>query len=195
MNGCDGKRVTVKVATCSDDVITCLLIRAAVFVGEDGCLIHEEADGNDFGSTHVIGYVDGQPAGTMRIRYFGGFAVLERMAVLRQYRKHRYGSRGVAWEVGEFAFNFARIKGYTGFYGLARDGLVDFWKRFAPEGAEFSPIPGATLVAKGIVGHPMEGSAPPLSGAVSGMGRHDLLKKREADLPAAILERAEAQAA
>lgn len=189
------KRVTVRVANSSDDVITCLLIRAAVFIGEDGCLLHEEADGNDFGATHVIGYVDGQPAGTMRIRYFGSFAILERMAVLRQYRKHRFGTRGIAWEIGEFAFNFCRVKGYTDFYGLARDGLVEFWKKFAPEGAEFHPIPGATLVSKGIIGHPMEGSAPVLPGAVTSVRQTGLLKKRESDLPTAILEAANQQAA
>jgi len=186
MSGSVNKRVEVRVASSSDDVITCMMIRAAVFIGEDGCPLHEEADGNDFGATHIIGFVDGHPAGTMRIRYFGSFAILERMAVLKQYRKHRYGTRGIAWEVGEFAFNFCRVKGYTGFYGLARDGLVEFWKKFAPDGAEFHPIPGATIVSKGIIGHPMEGSAPPLPGAVASVMETAMLKKKEADLPAAV---------
>lgn len=184
MKDLSGKRVSVRIATSAEDVTVSLMIRAAVFIGEDGCALRDEADGNDFGATHVLGFVDGNPAGTMRIRYFGSFAVLERMAVLKPYRKQRFGTRGVAWEVGEYAFNFCRVKGYDQFYGLARDGLVEFWKKFAPDGAQFTPIPGASLTLKGIIGHPMEGHAPPLPGAVTDMRTQSgMLRRREADLP------------
>ena len=177
------KDVEIKVVDSHDEFLWALMIRSAVFVGEDGRTLTDEADGNDFGATHVLARVHGKPAGAIRIRYFGQFAVLERMAVLKPYRAKRFNCRGVAWELGEFAFNFCRLKGYTRFYGQAREGLVGFWKRFAPEGATFEPIPGAYLVTAGLPCYPMEGSAPPLPNAVTGMDDHVLLKSREASLP------------
>jgi len=177
------RRVEVKVVDSNDELMLSLMIRSAVYVGEDGRLLTEEADGNDFSATHVIARVDGKPAGTVRIRYFGDFAILERMAVLKPYRLKRFGSRGVAWELGEYAFQFCRLKGYTRFYGLAREGLVDFWRRFAPDGATFEPIPGAVVFNGEMRGFPMDGFAPPLPYAVSGMDDHAVLKRRESDLP------------
>jgi len=178
-----GKRVEVKVVDTHDELMLSLMIRAAVYVGEDGRLLMQEVDGNDLNATHVIARVDGVPAGTMRIRYFGEFAMLERLAVLKPYRLKRFGCRGVAWETGEYAFQFCRLKGYTKFYGLARDGLVDFWKRFAPEGATFEPMPGEVVPYGDLIGIPMEGTAPPLSHGIKGNRDHAALKARESSLP------------
>lgn len=184
-------RVSVRIAQSQEDLLWAMMIRAAVYVGEDGCAITDEADGNDFGATHVIGTVDGRPVGTIRIRYFGGFAVLERMAVLKEFRAKRFGSRGVAWEIGEFAFQFCRLKGYTRFYGHARDGLVDFWRKFAPPGATFEPIEGAEVSYRGMTGYPMSGRAPMLNGAIGDVdsitgAEHMLVRSREASLPGAL---------
>jgi GNAT superfamily N-acetyltransferase len=172
-------RIRVSLAASHDDYVSCLLIRSAVYVGEEGRKLGDEIDGNDPAGAHMIAHVDGEPAGTMRIRYFAGFAVLERMAILKPYRRGRFGARGVAWELGEHAFSFCREKGYERFYGSARDGLVDFWRRFAPEGATFEPIPGAGYRNGGMTGHPMEGHAPPLPGAVTELADHVLLNGRE----------------
>jgi len=178
-----GKRVEVKVVDSHDELMLALMIRAAVFVGEDGRLLMEEVDGNDLAATHVIARVDGEPAGAMRIRYFGEFAVLERMAVLKPYRLKRFNCRGVAWEVGEYAFEFCRLKGYTKFYGLAREGLVDFWRRFAPPGATFEPMRGETVQYGHMLTYPMEGKAPPLAHGIRAPRDHAVLKSRESNLP------------
>jgi len=188
-NPSEKSRIKVTVVTDHHDMLSAIMIRSAVYVGEYGVPLSIESDGNDFTATHLLAKVDGSPAGTMRIRYFKDIAVLERMAILKDYRMKRYGCRGVAWELGAFAFHFCRVKGYTKFYGTARDGLVGFWQRFAPEGAEFVPIPDAEKSWADIRIHPMEGSAPPLPGSVDGYGRLDLLSCPESELPDKIVEK------
>ncbi len=49
----------------------------------------EEFDGNDFSSTHLLGYVGDEPAGCLRIRYFASFAKIERLAVRHEFRHTR----------------------------------------------------------------------------------------------------------
>ena len=106
-------------------------IRRAVFVHEFGCTEDEEFDGNDFSATQIIARVHGQVAGTMRVRYFADFIIPERLAVLPQFRKGRYGARGVAFALGTFGFNFARMKGYRHFVGYSVLGLERFWDHLA----------------------------------------------------------------
>lgn len=73
----------------------------------------EEWDGNDFTASHLLARVNGEPAGTLRIRYFGGFAKVERLAVLPKFRQKRYGRMGVAFELGDYAIEFLLRKGIT----------------------------------------------------------------------------------
>ncbi len=78
--------VTIKLAATSDELLQSFALRAAVFMGEQQCPYDEEFDGNDYTATHVIMYVDGEPAGTMRLRWFQSFCKFERCVVLRRYR-------------------------------------------------------------------------------------------------------------
>ena len=118
-------RFKTMVATTGEDVDRALAIRAAVFMTEQNCPYEEEFDGNDRVGTHILGFVDGEPAATMRIRYFAEFVKLERLAVLPRYRRTL-----IAREVVEFAVEFARRKGYRKVYGHAQKRLVRFWSRF-----------------------------------------------------------------
>ena len=70
--------VTIKLAATSDELLQSFALRAAVFMGEQQCPYDEEFDGNDYTATHVIMYVDGEPAGTMRLRWFQSFCKFER---------------------------------------------------------------------------------------------------------------------
>ncbi|MBI3675311.1 MAG: GNAT family N-acetyltransferase [Proteobacteria bacterium] len=92
---------------------------------EQSCPYDEEFDGNDRTGSHIIGYVDGEPAATIRIRYFADFVKLERLAVLPRFRRTL-----IAKEVIEAAVNFCRRKGYRTIYGHAQKRLVPFWTRF-----------------------------------------------------------------
>lgn len=100
-------------------------IRSAVFIGEQSCPYDEEFDGNDFAATHLLAYVEGEPAGCMRIRFFGDYAKLERLAVLRRFRTSR-----VSRDLVRASVELCRAKGFRRLYGHAREDLVRFWKSF-----------------------------------------------------------------
>lgn len=118
-------RFKVAIATATLEVEQAFAIRAAVFMAEQECPFAEEFDGNDHTASHVVGYVDGEPAATLRIRYFADFVKIERMAVLPRYR-----GTLIAHEVVEVAINFCREKGYARIYGHAQKRLLNFWGRF-----------------------------------------------------------------
>jgi predicted GNAT family N-acyltransferase len=123
-------RFKVVVARTSEDVEMALAIRAGVFMVEQSCPYNEEFDGNDRGATHILGFVDDEPAATMRIRYFADFVKIERLAVLPRFRRTL-----IAKDVVETGVNFCRRKGYRKMYGHAQKRLTNFWGRFG-----FKPI-------------------------------------------------------
>jgi predicted GNAT family N-acyltransferase len=103
--------VTIKLAATSDEMLQCFALRAAVFMGEQHCPYDEEFDGNDYTATHVILCVDGEPAGSMRLRWFQSFCKFERCVVLRRYR-----ALGLHHQLNAWCKEFARRKGYTKAY-------------------------------------------------------------------------------
>lgn len=103
--------VTIKLAATSDELLQSFALRAAVFMGEQQCPYDEEFDGNDYTATHVVMYVDGEPAGTMRLRWFQSFCKFERCVVLRRYR-----GLGIHHEINAWCKEFARRKGYARAY-------------------------------------------------------------------------------
>jgi predicted GNAT family N-acyltransferase len=107
-------------------------LRAATFIAEQFCSYEEEFDGNDFCSTQFVGSIDDDPAGCIRLRYFGDFAKLERLCVRREYR----GS-GLKAALVEAALGHARAKNFRLVYGHARADLVPMWREFG-----FEPIAG-----------------------------------------------------
>jgi len=113
------------VAATQDDMAKVFAIRAAVFIAEQKCPYDEEFDGNDYSGTHILGYVDGEPAAVTRIRYFADFVKLERLAVLPKFRRTL-----IAKHVVEHSIELCRRKGYTRIYGFAQKRLLRFWKRF-----------------------------------------------------------------
>jgi hypothetical protein len=78
--------VVIKLATTSDELMQCYMLRAAVYMGEQHCPYWEEYDGNDYSASHLIVYIDGEPGASLRVRWFASFAKLERAVVLKRYR-------------------------------------------------------------------------------------------------------------
>ncbi len=115
----------IKVVSSFNELMQVAAIRAAVYLSEQSCPYHEEFDGNDFCATHLIGYVDDEPAACLRVRYFADFAKLERLAVRHEFRSSRL-SFDIVWA----GIKLAHKKGYTRIYGHAQDRLVKFWSRF-----------------------------------------------------------------
>jgi predicted GNAT family N-acyltransferase len=113
----------VPVAT-ADEFEKAMAIRH-VFLTEQGCPYEEEFDGNDRTGTLFLGYVDREPAATLRIRYFANFFKMERLAVLPRYRRTL-----IAKEIVLAAVNFCRRKGYTRGFGHAQKRFMPFWAKF-----------------------------------------------------------------
>lgn len=118
-------RFQVRTVTGPEDLQRVFAIRSAVYISEQRCPYEEEFDGNDYCATHLLGLVAGEPAATVRIRYFNDWVKLERMAVLPKFR-HTL----ITGEIINLAFEIARRKGYRRCYGQAQTRLLPFWKRY-----------------------------------------------------------------
>lgn len=100
-----------------------IAVRAATYVAEQFPLHAEEFDGNDFCATHFVGYIGGDPAGAIRLRWFADFVKIERLAVKAEYRKSR-----LAFALVRTAGHHARAKGFKRLYGHASEEIAPFWK-------------------------------------------------------------------
>ncbi len=103
--------VTIKLASTSDEMMQCFMLRSAVYIGEQQCPYWEEFDGNDYTASHLILYVDGEPASCMRLRWFHSFVKFERAVILKRYR-----SMGLFVPFIRWAKDFSRRKGFTKVY-------------------------------------------------------------------------------
>lgn len=172
-------RITIHIARSFDDIIKAIAVRAIVYIGESGWSFQEDWDGNDFTGTHMFACVDGEPAGSLRIRYFGDFAKCERLAVLPKYRKHRFGGRGVAFELCDAGMEFCLRKGFTRFYGHSLEERVPFWSKIG-RGA-MKPVPDAEIDFFGKKIIPMYGELPPTPDAITATSGHYMIVRREGE--------------
>ncbi len=122
-------RIQVVVVSNGEQLAQALAIRASVFMAEQQCPYEEEFDENDYTCTHFLGYIDGRPAATMRLRYFAGWVKFERIAALPQYRRQTL----IAGEIVRAVVEFSRRKGYRVGYGTAQKRYARFWKHFGFE--------------------------------------------------------------
>ncbi|MBQ8870198.1 MAG: hypothetical protein IJ019_02340 [Alphaproteobacteria bacterium] len=113
-----------------------MTVRREVFIDEYKIAEQKEFDGNDFGATHILALDDNRPIGTMRIRYFNGFVKMERMCVIKKFRK-----TDVSEKIMQKAMLFAAQKGYEKAYGVCKKELLNRWKQNG-----FEPITGAKAV-------------------------------------------------
>ncbi|OCW56767.1 GNAT family N-acetyltransferase [Hoeflea olei] len=115
----------IRVVNGFDDMMRVAAVRSAVYIGEQACPFDEEFDGNDLSATHLLALIDNEPAGCMRLRFFGDFAKLERLAVRKEFRKSR-----TAFELVRASVALCREKGYRRIYGHAREDYLPFWQHF-----------------------------------------------------------------
>lgn len=121
----------LRIARSFDDLMAVFAVRSIVFVNEQSCPYREEFDGNDHVATHILATVDDEPVGTARIRFFGEFAKLERVAVRQEHRNSR-----LAVKMARYAIEFCRRKGFRTIYGQPEKRLVPFWRFFGFEELE-----------------------------------------------------------
>lgn len=107
-----------------DQIMQAMSVRTLAFMGDQDCPYEEEFDGNDFaGATHLLLKVNGQPAGTARVRWFGEFAKLERVAVTSAWRGEQF-----AIPLMRFAAQMAERKGFTKLLAHAQPALLPYWQ-------------------------------------------------------------------
>lgn len=131
------KKITVTHARTIEDIMRVTAIRASVYMSEQDYGYEEEFDGNDFCATHLIGWIGQEPAACLRIRYFGEFAKIERVAVRPPYRNTR-----VVFSLVRAGFNHCTRKGFSKVVGHAREDLIPLYKMFGCKLAERSKSGG-----------------------------------------------------
>lgn len=115
--------VSITVVRSIEDFMRVVAVRSATFVAEQDCPYEEEFDGNDFSASHLLAYVGKEPVGCLRIRYFAGFAKLERLAVRHEFRSRHIGTR-----LMKAGVEFCRAKGYRRIYGRAQKDLLNYYR-------------------------------------------------------------------
>jgi predicted GNAT family N-acyltransferase len=118
----------LEIAVCRSmhDIMQAMAVRTLVYLGEQACPYDEEYDGNDFaGSTHLVLRRDGEPIGTLRIRWFADFAKVERVAVRREHR----GGRATLMLILA-AKRLAEKKNYRQILGYGQVRLIPFWEQY-----------------------------------------------------------------
>jgi ElaA protein len=117
-----------------------LAIRLAVFVEEQGVSLAQEIDGHDDAARHLLALRDGEPVGTLRLRWVdhGRVVKIERVAVLARARGAKIGQALVEAALAtaraagaEAALLHAQIS-VQGFY--ARLGFVAIGPEFVEDG-------------------------------------------------------------
>jgi GNAT superfamily N-acetyltransferase len=119
-------KIQVKLVQTPDEFAMTMAVRAATFLAEeDNITYFDEFNGNDYFATHFLALVDGDPAGVIRIRWFNGFCMLERVGIRKRYRSYK-----VFAALARAAIEHARRKGYRVAAGRARGDTYKLWQRF-----------------------------------------------------------------
>ena len=100
----------IRIATSPEDQMKAMMVRCIVFCGEQGVPYTVERDEFEASAVHVLGVLEGEPVAAGRVRYFPDHAKLERIAVLRPYRK-----RGIGSELTRFLISVAQERGYSSY--------------------------------------------------------------------------------
>ncbi len=115
--------VKVEIVSNHEQLLHVFAVRSICFIEENGIPAKYEFDGNDFQSTHVIIYANGEPVGCCRLRWFRGFAKMERTCLRKAYRSNdmlRYCS--------SFIFKHIAKKGYDRVIIHAKPKLARLWR-------------------------------------------------------------------
>ena len=123
-----------RIARNDTDRLKAFLVRAIVFMEEQAITFDDEIDVHEDEAVHVLGEVDGEPVATGRLRFNGGWARLERIAVRRAYR-----GRQLSHALVRFMLQEAKNRGYRRSRLHAQAHLVELYRShgFAPRGNPF----------------------------------------------------------
>ncbi|MCF6157240.1 MAG: GNAT family N-acetyltransferase [wastewater metagenome] len=113
-----------KVVTDLNDLIKVFIVRGIVFLEEQGVSYEIERDAYDYSAIHILGEENGEPFASGRIRAYGEYAKLERIAVRKSYRRKNKGH-----QLTEFMIFTAKERGYKKFKLHAQAYLTHFYQK------------------------------------------------------------------
>ena len=117
-----------------EDLRQVFMIRAIVFMEEQGIPYALELDEHDYAALHILGVVDGEPVACGRVRYTGDGAIFQRLAIRRAWRGQGLGNRLLGFMLEE-----SRKNGFHSFSLHAQTQAQGFYARngFTVCGEEF----------------------------------------------------------
>ncbi|MBR9824983.1 MAG: GNAT family N-acetyltransferase [Alphaproteobacteria bacterium] len=116
--------IRITVARTLDQIVMAMTLRGVTYLGEQLAPYFEEYDGNDLvGASHLIAWYKSEPVGVLRLRWFAGFAKVERASVLQPFRRH-----GVMRALMQEALRYAGRRGYRKVLGHAQLDRVKYWR-------------------------------------------------------------------
>jgi hypothetical protein len=107
--------IRVVVVTNGEQLLHAYAVRSICFMEETGLPARRAFDGNDFQASHFVIYCEDEPIGATRIRWFNGFAKIERTGLRQAYRNAR-----ILKQTAEFIFEHVARKGYSKLVTLAQ---------------------------------------------------------------------------
>jgi hypothetical protein len=116
--------VRIEVVTSYEQLLHAYAVRSICFMEETGLAASQTFDGNDYQATHLIIYSGDEPVGALRIRWFHGFARIERTGFRQAYR-----SAAILRQTAAFAFEHIARKGYAQVYTHAKPVYARLWRK------------------------------------------------------------------
>ena len=115
--------LNIRIVTNNEDMTVVWLLRALCFM-QQGLSKEQAIDGNDFQATHILITHGKEPVATARLRWFAGFAKMERTCFREEYRSAR-----LMLNVSSFVFDHIARKGYARLITQAEPKLAKMWQR------------------------------------------------------------------
>jgi predicted GNAT family N-acyltransferase len=116
--------VYVKVVETDKELEDAFSVRRTVFVDEQNVPEEEEIDQFESSSTHFVAYENGQPIAAGRFREVDGYGKVERICVLKEYRKS-----GAGKAIMETIESFAQENGFSTLKLNAQTHAIPFYSR------------------------------------------------------------------
>jgi predicted GNAT family N-acyltransferase len=85
------RHLNIELVTTEQQLKDAFDVRTAVFVHEQHVPLEEEMDEHDETATHIVMYDNDKPIGAARLRIIDRYGKLERICILKSYRKFGYG--------------------------------------------------------------------------------------------------------
>jgi hypothetical protein len=113
----------IEIVTKLEQFMHVMAIRAICYMEDTTFPADQAFDGNDFQCTHVVVYLQDEPVGAVRIRWFKDFAKIERTAFRPRYRDVNHLRM-----LAEFVFSHIARKGYSRAITHASPKYARLWR-------------------------------------------------------------------